>query len=233
MIDKEKAYPWYPGIPDLPRLLSSWRGPGESVRNYPREGCGGTPLQARRAPERSFPGVIGETPPHGGRGKNSGAGRGGGDYLRFHRGLSGGVRGYVRPRSGVHTPFSETQNVVLMVEPRGGDWIGTDYEAALREAGLKLALHLAQECKETPAEKVEIFDLPSVKEVQKTHPELPGIVYVFMCITQGTAPRHLSLRLRRKTNPPCPGAPQRNYGWGLSFRETASPPVIKIPLGIT
>lgn len=83
-----------------------------------------------------------------------------------------------------YTPFSETFNVVLVAKPAEGlDPHG--YEAALREAGLKLAVYLADSCKSHKADEVEVFEKGSINEEGNKYPGLPKILYVMMSITQG------------------------------------------------
>lgn len=84
----------------------------------------------------------------------------------------------------VYTPFSETLNVVLTVEPVE-DLEKHQYEAALREAGLKLAVYLAEACKDVPADQIDVYEKGTVAEENKKHPSLPKIIYVCMNITQG------------------------------------------------
>ncbi|HOO65237.1 MAG TPA: glycine/sarcosine/betaine reductase component B subunit, partial [Synergistaceae bacterium] len=172
-------------VKDDPRFVSvslELARPGESVRIIPVKDAV-EPRCKIEGPGEIFPGVIGHNTQTVGEGKTlvleGAAVLTCGSIVAFQEGfvdMSGPGAAY--------TPFSETQNVVLLAEPREG-LDQHDYEAALREAGLKLAFHLAQECKDTPAEKIEVFDLPSVEQVRKEHPELPGIVYIFMCISQG------------------------------------------------
>jgi len=83
-----------------------------------------------------------------------------------------------------YTPFSETYNVVLVARPADGlDPHG--YEAAVREAGLKLAVYLADCCKDCKADELVVFEKGNVAEEAKKHPELPKVLYVMMSITQG------------------------------------------------
>ena len=83
-----------------------------------------------------------------------------------------------------YTPFSETYNVVLVARPIDGlDPHG--YEAALREAGLKLAVYLADSCKDHKPDEVQVFEKGTVAEEAKKYPDLPKVLYVMMSITQG------------------------------------------------
>ncbi|MDR1922411.1 MAG: glycine/sarcosine/betaine reductase component B subunit, partial [Candidatus Adiutrix sp.] len=83
-----------------------------------------------------------------------------------------------------YTPFSETHNVVLTAKPTEG-LDPHAYEAALREAGLKLAVYLAECCKGHEPDEIQVFDKGSVSEEAKKYPDLPKILYVMMSITQG------------------------------------------------
>lgn len=84
----------------------------------------------------------------------------------------------------VYTPFSATYNVVLVVEPIK-DLESHQYEQILREAGLKLAVYLADKCKDAKPDVVDVFEKGTVPEETKKHPDLPKIIYVCMNITQG------------------------------------------------
>lgn len=85
-----------------------------------------------------------------------------------------------------YSPFSETYNIVLSVEPKEG-LEKHQYEAALREAGLNLAVHIAKSCAEngTEADEVKIFEKGTTAEETLKYPRLPKVVYVCMNITQG------------------------------------------------
>ena len=83
-----------------------------------------------------------------------------------------------------YTPFSETNNVVLVVEPTDG-LDKHKYEAALRTAGLKLAVYLAKCCMDSRADEIETFDKGPIAEENAKYPGLPRILYVCMSIAQG------------------------------------------------
>ncbi|HCL79961.1 MAG TPA: beta-aspartyl-peptidase [Synergistaceae bacterium] len=84
----------------------------------------------------------------------------------------------------VYTPFSETQNIVLVAEPVR-DLEQHQYEQILREAGLRLAVHLAQACLGSPADAIETYEKGSACEENEKFPALPKVIYVCMNITQG------------------------------------------------
>jgi len=83
-----------------------------------------------------------------------------------------------------YSPFSGTCNLVLIAEPSTG-LDQHSYEAALREAGLRLAWHLADRCRSTKADDIRVYEMDGpVKESEK-YPGLPRIAYFCMSITQG------------------------------------------------
>ena len=83
-----------------------------------------------------------------------------------------------------YTPFSATQNVVLVVEPIE-DLEKHQYETILREAGLKLSVYLAQSCLDAKADEVVVYEKGTVAEENEKMKTLPKVVYVCMNITQG------------------------------------------------
>ncbi|MEG1837314.1 MAG: glycine/sarcosine/betaine reductase component B subunit [Synergistaceae bacterium] len=85
-----------------------------------------------------------------------------------------------------YSPFSETFNVVLSVEPVE-NLEKHQYETALREAGLKLGVYLARCAANNgaKADEVSTFDKGTVAEENVKFPNLPKVIYVCMNITQG------------------------------------------------
>lgn len=83
-----------------------------------------------------------------------------------------------------YTPFSKTNNIVLIMEPVEG-LKQHEHEKALRMAGLKAATYLGKAGKEATPDEVESFEtLPILESVAK-YPELPKVAYVQMLQTQG------------------------------------------------
>jgi glycine reductase len=78
-----------------------------------------------------------------------------------------------------YTPFSQTNNVVLIIQPVEGI---TQYahEEALRLAGLKSAAYLGQAGKDIVPEEVEVYDLTAVSDAS-----LPRVAYVHPLLSQG------------------------------------------------
>lgn len=83
-----------------------------------------------------------------------------------------------------YTPFSQTKNIVVILEPAAGVELH-QREAACRTAGLTAAYYLASCCKEAKADKVESFDFPPLAQALAAHPGLPKVAYVYMLQSQG------------------------------------------------
>ncbi|GHS95966.1 beta-aspartyl-peptidase [Synergistales bacterium] len=83
-----------------------------------------------------------------------------------------------------YTPFSATQNLVLVAEPVE-DLEKHQYETILREAGLKLGVYLAQSCLGAKVDEVVVYEKGSVAEENEKMRTLPKVIYVCMNITQG------------------------------------------------
>jgi glycine reductase len=76
------------------------------------------------------------------------------------------------------TPFSRTRNVVISAWPAPA--VGRpEYQAALRQAGLRAAVHLARAAREVEPDRVETFDLPAPTRVPAALGHLPRVAYVF------------------------------------------------------
>lgn len=83
-----------------------------------------------------------------------------------------------------YTPFSQTKNLVVVLEPAAGVELH-QREAACRMAGLKAAHYLASCCKTAKADSVETFDFPPLTKALTAHPGLPKVAYVYMLQSQG------------------------------------------------
>lgn len=83
-----------------------------------------------------------------------------------------------------YTPFSQTKNIVIVLEPAQGVELH-QREAACRKAGLTAAHYLASCCKGTKADTVECFDFPPLAQALAAHPGLPKVAYVYMLQSQG------------------------------------------------
>jgi len=86
-----------------------------------------------------------------------------------------------------YTPYSQTCNVVLLLEPADPDMGKHDYETACRMAGLKTAAYLARSCADAGvrADKVDVLEHTDIREAMVAHPGLPKVGYMYMLQTQG------------------------------------------------
>lgn len=83
-----------------------------------------------------------------------------------------------------YTPFSKTNNLVVICEPKEGI-LQHDHEEAVRTIGFKVATYLGKAGKNVEPDEVKTYEtLPLLQQVQQ-YPELPKVVYVYMLQTQG------------------------------------------------
>ena len=82
------------------------------------------------------------------------------------------------------SPFAGLFNVVLIAQPVK-DLEKHQYEEAIRIGGLKAAVWLADCCKDAKIDATEVFEKGTVAEELKKYPDLPPVVHLCMCITQG------------------------------------------------
>jgi len=83
-----------------------------------------------------------------------------------------------------YTPFSKTNNLVIICEPKEGI-LQHDHEEAVRTIGFKAATYLGKAGKNVEPNEVKTYEtLPLLQQVQQ-YPELPKVVYVYMLQTQG------------------------------------------------
>jgi glycine reductase complex component B subunit alpha and beta len=76
------------------------------------------------------------------------------------------------------TEFARTHNVVLSAWPAAGT-ARSDYLAAIRLAGLKLAVLLARAAADQTPDRVELFELTAPTRVPPASQHLPRVAYVF------------------------------------------------------
>lgn len=83
-----------------------------------------------------------------------------------------------------YTPFSKTNNLVVICEPKEG--IGQhEHEEAVRMIGFKTAAYLGKAGLNVEPDEVKTFEtLPLLQQVNQ-YPDLPKVVYVYMLQTQG------------------------------------------------
>lgn len=83
-----------------------------------------------------------------------------------------------------YTPFSETYNVCVVIEPQEG--LEThDYEAAGRMAGLKVATYVGEAGRSVEPDEVVTYETKPLLEQIAQYPDLPKIGYVHMLQSQG------------------------------------------------
>ncbi len=83
-----------------------------------------------------------------------------------------------------YTPFSKTNNVVLVIQPIDG-LKQHDHERTVRMAGLKAAAYLGEAGKDVNPDEVKVFEtLPLLQGIQQ-YPDLPKVAYVLMLQSQG------------------------------------------------
>jgi sarcosine reductase len=83
-----------------------------------------------------------------------------------------------------YTPFSKTNNLVIICEPKEGV-LQHDHEEAVRTIGFKAATYLGKAGKSVKPDEIKTYEtLPLLQQVQQ-YPELPKVVYVYMLQTQG------------------------------------------------
>lgn len=82
------------------------------------------------------------------------------------------------------TPFSKTNNLVIIVAPIDGIEPHA-YEAAARMAGLKIATYLGELGRAVKPDEVEVYETKPIFEQASEFPNLPKVGYVYMLQTQG------------------------------------------------
>lgn len=83
-----------------------------------------------------------------------------------------------------YTPFSETNNVCVVIEPVEG--IEThDYEAAGREAGLKIGAYVGEAGRDVEPDEIVVYETKPLLEQINQYPDLPKVGYIHMLQSQG------------------------------------------------
>ncbi|MGI6553566.1 MAG: beta-aspartyl-peptidase [Clostridia bacterium] len=83
-----------------------------------------------------------------------------------------------------YTPFSQTLNVVVKVDPVPG-LHQHEHEAVVRVAGFRAAAYLGKAGKELEPDEIKVYETKPILEQSKEYPDLPKVVYVYMLQTQG------------------------------------------------
>jgi glycine reductase complex component B subunit alpha and beta len=83
-----------------------------------------------------------------------------------------------------YTPFSKTNNLVIICEPKEGV-LQHEHEETVRMVGFKAATYLGKAGRSIEPDEVKVYEtLPLLEQVAQ-YPELPKVVYVYMLQTQG------------------------------------------------
>jgi glycine reductase len=83
-----------------------------------------------------------------------------------------------------YTPFSKTNNIVLILRPRD-ELEPHEHEVAVRMAGLKTAAYLGELARNLTPETIETFETLPLKEGMEQYKDLPRVGYVQMLQSQG------------------------------------------------
>lgn len=103
----------------------------------------------------------------------------GGNIVAFQEGIidmSGPIAQY--------TPFSMTNNLCIMMEPKD-NLEAHSYEQAARMAGLRVATYLGELGRDVEPDEVIVYETKPIREQIKEYPNLPTVAYVHMLQSQG------------------------------------------------
>lgn len=155
--------------------------PGESVRIIPVKDAV-EPRCKREGENDVFPGFIGDVDSVG---EGETVTLSGAAVLTCGKivGFQEGIVDMTGPGA-EYTPFSKTQNVVLVFEPVD-DLEKHEYEAACRIAGFKTAHYLAKSAIDVEPDETETYELPDFAQAMTSHPGLPKVAYLYMLQSQG------------------------------------------------
>jgi glycine reductase len=82
------------------------------------------------------------------------------------------------------TPFSQTQNVIVKIEPVDGIK-QHEHEVVVRLAGFRAACYLAEAGRNVKPDAVKTYETKPLLEQVNQFPKLPKVAYVYMLQTQG------------------------------------------------
>ena len=83
-----------------------------------------------------------------------------------------------------YTPFSKTLNLVMVCEPVEGIK-QHEYEKAVRFAGFRVAAYIGELARELTPDETKVYETCGIKEGITQYPDLPKVVYVYNCMSQG------------------------------------------------
>ena len=155
--------------------------PGEGIRIIPVKDCIEPRVKVSGGGEM-FPGVIGKVSQVGGGRTHALDGAcviTVGQIVGFQEGIID-----MSGPTACYTPFSQTQNICVVIEPAPG--LATHaYEAAGRLAGLKVAAHIGACARELTPDEVTVYETLPLPQQLAQYPHLPRIGYVHMLQSQG------------------------------------------------
>lgn len=155
--------------------------PGESVRIAPVKDVI-EPRVKVNGEGSIFPGILNKVKTVGSGKTNALKGAcviTGGNIVAFQEGIidmSGPIAQY--------TPFSKTNNLCIMMEPKEG-LEAHAYEQAARMAGLRVAEYLGKAGKEIESDEITVYETKPIQEQIKEYTDLPTVAYVHMLQSQG------------------------------------------------
>lgn len=83
-----------------------------------------------------------------------------------------------------YTPFSKTNNLVVVCEPKDGV-NQYEHEEIVRTLGFKAATYLGELAKDIIPDETKVYETLPLLEQVKQYPDLPKVVYVYMLQSQG------------------------------------------------
>ncbi len=83
-----------------------------------------------------------------------------------------------------YTPFSKTNNLVIICEPKEGV-LQHDHEEAVRMVGFKAATYLGEAGRNVEPDEVKVFETLPLQQQIAQYPGLPKVLYVYMLQSQG------------------------------------------------
>lgn len=83
-----------------------------------------------------------------------------------------------------YTPFSRLNNIVIHIEKKEGV-DPHEHEEAVRIGGIKAAQYLAKQAINEDFDLVEKYQWESIPKKVNMYPDLPKVIYVYQCMSQG------------------------------------------------
>ncbi len=83
-----------------------------------------------------------------------------------------------------YTPFSKLNNIVLSIKKKEGV-TPHEHEEAVRLSGIKVAHFIAKQCISDEYDEAEFYKWDDLRTKLDEYKELPRIVYIYQCMSQG------------------------------------------------